>query len=465
MVGFVTFFIIAQLNKVGRMLPGLLNDNFPQKSPAEWVYGFLPFIMLSDLVIRIGFQKLATKKVLPYLHLPVSHSTLGIYQMIQNWLHPFNLYLLFFFWPFIQLTINPENSSQLAGLAGIAMLIALNQGLVMALKNLRFNKKQNLLLSIAVIFTIVFLVFIHPLDWAQLGLSLFLSMVNLQPTVFLSLALLILASHIWAYFTIKRKLHYAVDQNNSSWSPVGLIHWEKLLESVPVFGPYWLLEWRLASRNKRSKVNFWIMIPLAMALAIYVGIRPPDEVEPYIVFIFLIAGGYGSLHLQYALSWESHFFDFLASRNFDLKTFIKAKFNFYFIYGFVQFLLILPVLLWFSIDMALLYSGMFLYATGFGYFFYLRIGILNPSRMDANEKSSFNMEGITGARFLQGFLLLLSILPFLILGIILPYQNITALSFAVVGLIFIVTQNYWISYLSRKFESRKYINLNLYREK
>lgn len=465
MIGFVTYFIIAQLNMAGRVLPGLLNNNFPQKSPAEWVYGFLPLIMLSDLLMRLGFQKLTAKKVLPYLHLPVSHSTLSIYQMIQTWLHPFNIYLLFFFWPFIQLTINPEQSNQLAGLVGIAMLSALNQGLVMALKNLRINKKQSPVYYTAALAAIILLFFIYPVNWTHFGLSLFLGMVNLQPAVFVSLAFLIVGSHIWAFLQIKRNLHYAVDQDNSSWAPAGLTRWEKLLASVPVFGPYWLLEWRLASRNRRSRINFWIMIPLSMALAIYVGIRPPDEVEPYIVFIFLIAGGYGSLHLQYAFSWESHFFDFLATRNIDLKTFIKAKFNFYFAYGFIQFLLIVPVLLWFSIDMALLYSGMFLYATGFGYFFYLRIGILNPSRIDANGRSSFNMEGITGARFLQGFFLLLSILPFLILGIILPYQNITSLLFAVAGLIFIVTQNYWISYLSRKFETRKYLNLNLYREK
>jgi len=465
MIGFVTFFIISQLNMIGRMLPGLLNNNFPQKSPAEWVYGFLPFIMLADLSIRMGFQKLAAKQVVPYLHLPISYSTLGIYQIIQAWLHPFNIYLLFFFWPFIQLTINPENNSQLAGLAGIAMLSALNQGLVMALKNLRINKKQSPLYYTAALAIIVFLFFVYPVDWTRFGLSLFLAMVNLQPSVFVSLAILILLTHIWAYCLIKKNLHYSTDQNTSSWSPVGLIRLEKLLAAVPIFGPYWVLEWRLVSRNRRSKVNFWIMIPISIALAVYVGIRPPEEVEPFIVFIFLIAGGYGSIHLQNALSWESHFFDFLATRSFDMKTFIKAKFNFYLVYALFQFLLILPVLLWFSVDMALLYSGMFLYATGFGYFFNFRIGILNPSRIDANGSSTFNMEGITGAKFLQGFTLIMSIFPFLILGIILPYQNITALLFAVAGLIFIVTQNYWISYLTRKFETRKYINLNLYREK
>ncbi len=462
---FITFFIISQLVLVGRMLPGLLQENFPQKSPAEWVYGFLLIIMLADLGFRIGFQKLPSKQIAPYLHLPVKHSLLSIYQIIRSWIHPFNIYLLFFFWPFIKLTINPAHSSQVAGLVGIAMLMAINQGLVMALKNLRFNKKSIPFYATAVILCAVLLIFFFPINWAALGLSLFLAMVNIKPTAFISLTLLIILSHVWAYFQIKYKLHYTLDQDGNSLADNGLSGWERILASIPVFGPYWVLEWQLVTRNKRSKINFWIMIPIALALAFFVGIRPPTEPETFIVIIFMIAGGYGNLHFQYALSWESHFFDFLATRNIDMKKFIQAKFNFYLAYSFLQLLIVLPILFWFNVDLAILFTGLFFYSTGFGYFFYLRIGILNPSRIDANGSASFNMEGITGARFLQIFVMLMSIFPFMIIGLIVPYPHLTSILFAITGVLFIITQNLWTRYLAAKLESRKYTNLNLYREK
>jgi len=115
LIAFVIFFMVMNLYALGRSLPVLLQEQFPDFAPAEWVYGALPLIMLGDLFMRFFIQKVPASHVIPYLHLPVSGSTLSGYRIFRSWLHPINFYLLFFFYPFIQMTINPATSSQELG--------------------------------------------------------------------------------------------------------------------------------------------------------------------------------------------------------------------------------------------------------------------------------------------------------------------------------------------------------------
>ncbi|MFW5725487.1 MAG: DUF5687 family protein, partial [Bacteroidota bacterium] len=255
------------------------------------------------------------------------------------------------------------------------------------------------------------------------------------------------------------------DQASTQKAVAGSNRWEQLIASVPVVGPFWLLEWQLVSRNQRSKWNFYLTIPYATAFVLFLSFYGGDNMESFLLLFFLLAGGYGAFHLQHAFSWESHFFDFLASRHISFYQMARSRYLFYLAYATLQMIVIIPILAFIDPGIAIAYLGLFLYACGFGYFFYMFMGVGNSTRLDANGRSSFNMEGVTGIKFLQVLILFFSLLPFFLLGMLLPTEHGASILLGITGIVFIATHPWWIKTISSRFEKMKYTKLNLYRQK
>jgi hypothetical protein len=454
------------INLLGRILPGLLYENFPDKSPGAWVYSYLFAIMLGDLFIRFMGQKLPMRYFTPYMHLPISRALPATTWLIRTLVNPFNFYLLVFFQPFIKLTINPETSSQASGLLGIFLLSLLNHFVFLTLKTLKPGNRPGVIISaVAGVFLAMFYYF-FPDRIMSFSLNLFMSFVNKDWWVFLAIILLLFVLTGIVMSNLRQSIYRIYDSDSGSHRSVGNGIIERWLSSYSRLGQYWLLEWRLVLRNKRSKVNF-ISFPLISILAILIiaFVGKTDDYSTYSVVLFMIAGGYGTFHLQHALSWESRFFDFLSSRGFSISELLLSKYYFYFFSGSVQFIVVIPVLLFFDRQLLILYSGMFLYVMGFGFYVFMRMGINHSSRFDPNGRASFNMEGLSGMRFLLGLGLYLSVIPFFLMNALFPYDHSGTLMMGVTGLIFIATHFIWIKKLAKKFENQKYRNLAIYRQK
>jgi len=297
------------------------------------------------------------------------------------------------------------------------------------------------------------------------SLSMFLGFVNSDIAVLSIVLSIIVLLHVITFLRLQTNSHSIFEQDITQETKVLSNPVERIIAKVPVFGPYWLLEWRLVTRNKRSKYSFFFMIPVALAFVIYLTISTPERSESFMAFLVMMAGGYGFYHLQYAFSWESHFFDLIASRDVSISDFIMAKYNFYIAYATVQFILVFPFWLWVSTSMALMFIGFFLYVCGFVFFFYLRTGLTSSTRLDANGRSTFNMEGVTGLKYLQVLLIFLSFIPLVIIGEFLPFPHSHALLLGITGFVFLATQKWWINSIANKYTRVKYKNLNLYRQK
>jgi hypothetical protein len=465
MLALTGLFILIQVNLAGKLLPGLLHEHFPSRTPGAWVYGFLIPLMLFDLSTRLFLQKLPARQLQPYAHLPISRIPIALYWIIKSWLHPINFYLPFFFYPFIKQTINPETSSQAMGLAGIFMLTAINQGLYMWLQS-SAERKTQAIATMGIVAAITAIAYTWFTDAAiNFSLSMFMGFVNSDIAVISIVLAIIVLLHGITFLRLQINTHSIFEQDKHQEKKVLSNPVERIIARVPVFGPYWLLEWRLVTRNKRSKYNFFFMIPVAVAFVIYLTISAPERPESFMAFLVMMAGGYGFYHLQYAFSWESHFFDFIASRNMNINSFIRAKYNFYIAYATVQFILVFPFWLWVSTSFALMLIGLFFYVCGFVFFFYLRTGLTSSTRLDANGRSLFNMEGVTGLKYLQVLLLFLSFIPLVIIGEFLTFPHSHALLLGITGLAFFATQKWWINGIANKYNRVKYKNLNLYRQK
>lgn len=466
MIGLMVFFILTQLSLAGRLLPGILQEYLPAKTPGQWVYGMIIPLMMTDLITRLTLQTMPAQQAKPYLHLPIAKNTLSAYWMLRSWLHPINLWMLVFFRSFIQMTINPETSSQSLSLLGIFMLVAINQGLAAWLKTIRENFSRIIIMVIVMLLSVLVAFGLEPDKLMAWSLQLFLGFADGNLVIFSACALAIILLHFLAMQQAKNAFRYGSEDAQTASNPNKATgKWEAMIASVPVYGNLWLLEWRLAIRNQRSQVSFFLMLPIGIAAAISTYFIDPLGYSAYLIVVFMIAGSYGHFHLQYAYAWESQFFDMIATRNISIKDFIKAKYYFYFIYSFIQWLFVFPIVAFNNLPLALFYTGMFFFACGFGYFFYLFTGIGSSGRMDPNKRSAFNTEGVSGKKFIQTMMLFFSLLVPFIIGYILHKEFGPTLLLSLTGIGFLLTINIWSESLAKRFRSRKYRNLSIYREK
>ncbi|TVQ86710.1 MAG: hypothetical protein EA393_11750 [Bacteroidetes bacterium] len=465
-IAFMVFFAVMQLFGLGRVLPVILNENFPDRAPAEWVYGVLPLILIADITLRFFIQKFPARHVKPYLHMPVQRGQLTIYWMTRSWLHPMNIYLLFFFYPFIQMTINPATSSQEAGLLGIFLLTGVNHSLLMLIWSPgKSGKWLGMFLLFVLLLTGLSYLWI-PDQMMKYSLDFFLAFVYLKPFAFLLPILLITILHLVIYKQIGKNYYevYEAEEKTEKAAEESFI--ERIISNVPEYGPYWLLEWRLLTRNRRTRTSFYSYIPMAMVYVIFAALWIDEPAKTSLAIVYLImASGMGGLHLQHVYSWESHFFDFLASRDFSFETFIRAKYYFYLLLSGIQLLLVIIILIFLNPQLLILMTALTVYAAGLGFYIYFRAGIRHSSRMDLQAKASFNMEGVSGMKLLIGILQFFILLPLFIVGFIIPVPFGESILIAVVGLSFIINHRSWIKKLGHRLEARKHINLSLYREK
>ncbi|MFN2394161.1 MAG: DUF5687 family protein [Bacteroidales bacterium] len=465
-IAFVIFFLVMNLYGLGRSLPVLLNEQFPDLAPAEWVYGVLPLFMLGDLFMRFFIQKVPAGQVMPYMHLPVSKSSLSGYRISRSWLHPINFYLLFFFYPFIQMTINPATSSQELGLLGVFLLVGVNHSILMLIRTPGKENKWLGYLLVIVLLAMGVGYLLFPEKIMDHSLQVFMAFVYAKPVAFLIPVFVIVVLQYIVYRQTIINFYQLYEAGEKVEKPAARNIIETLLASVPVYGPYWLLEWRLLLRNRRTKSSLYTFLPMAVAFALYAGFRVTEPGQSGVAIVYiLIAGGIGSMHLQHAFSWESYFFDYIASRDFPMEIFVRAKYYFYLLIGGIQFILISILLAFLNIDMMLFFAGMSLYSMGMGFYLYLRAGIRHSSRMDLQGNASFNMEGVSGMKMLMGMLQFFIILPLVIIGFLLPVSHGGALLPAIAGIIFLVSHRRWTRKLGQRMEARKYINLAIYREK
>ena len=466
LVLFSLFFGAILIYSIGMRLPAILLEQFPQRQPAEWVYSALVFIMVFDMIIRIVSQKLPMAYFRPYSHLPLPRWKPSFIWLIRSVFQPLNVYLLVFFWPFITQTINPELSNQGLGILGIFLLLLLNHSIYIYIKT-AFQAKLLAgkiigLLSIA----LVVLSIIYADALMSMSLNMFLGFVNGNHYLFIALGGLIILFQALTLVNLKGS-GFIMLQNDlkgiNLFSHKGKTFFVSSLH--PVYGVYWWLEWQLLMRNRRSQTNFWIIPLIGIVVTLYFAIFNAEIDFTYSILILIFAGGYGASHLQNALSWESHFFDFIATRDINLKDFLIAKYYFYLFFSTLQFLLLVPVLAFLNPSFLIIYMALYMYACGVGYYVLMRLGVNNSCRFDPNGQSSFNYESLKGKTFLVNLLLYLSIVPYFLIDAQIDTPNIGMWAMAFIGLTAILLHRRLINGIAQRLENQKHRNLIIYRSR
>lgn len=462
-----TLFVAAIFTfNFGMRLPAILLEHFPQHQPGGWVYSALFYIMVLDMIMRIARQKLPMAYFRPYSHLAVPRWKPSCIWLIRAILHPLNVFLLVFFWPFITQTINPELSNQGLGILGIFLLLLLNHSIYIYIKTafqarLLAGKIIGLICLVIVALSIIYVDAVM-----AMSLNMFLGFVNGNHLLFIVLVGLIILLQALTLLNLKSS-SFNIQQNNLK----GITLFDNNRKSFfvsslhPVYGLYWWLEWQLLLRNRRSRSNFWKTPIIGIAITLKFVLTDVELDFIHATVILMFAGGYGASHLQNALSWESHFFDFLATRDINFRDFLISKYYFYLFFTTLQFLLLVPVMAYFNPSILIYYMAVYLYMCGVGYYVLIRLGVNISCRLDPNGQSSFNYESLKDKTFLIIMLLYLSIIPYFLLDLLIDIPNIGMWAMAIVGATAILLHKMLINGIAQRLEDQKHRNLNIYRSR
>jgi hypothetical protein len=158
---------------------------------------------------------------------------------------------------------------------------------------------------------------------------------------------------------------------------------------------------------------------------------------------------------QFMFSWQASYFDGLLVSKISFKDFLKAKFLLFTIVSTVAFLLTIPYI-YFGWKVVLIHFIMYLWNLGVNTTIVLFFANRNYKRIDLSKGASFNWEGVGATQLLLSFPLILLpyvvFLPFKFLKI--PDVGFAAL--AIIGVIFILTRNFWIKKLEADFYTKRF---------
>jgi hypothetical protein len=213
-------------------------------------------------------------------------------------------------------------------------------------------------------------------------------------------------------------------------------------------------EIKLILRNKRSRsalimglffmfygLLFYTQPVYGESIKIFVGM--------FMTGIFII--NYG----QFMFSWQASHFDGLLVSKVSFKDFLKAKYLLFTIVSTVAFLLTVPYA-YFGWKVVLIQFIMYLWNLGVNTTIVLFFANRNFKRIDLSKGASFNWEGVGATQLLLSFPLIL--LPYVVF---LPFKflkmpNVGFAALAIIGVIFILTRNFWLKKLEADFYTKRF---------
>jgi hypothetical protein len=464
---FVAVTMIWYLFYAAMMLPRVLELLFPGKTTLDAFFSLLLYMYASDLILRYFMQKVPRQQVQAYLHLPVKRIHLTSIMMLRSWASIYNVYLLALLVPFFfrTLYIQGEIHGFWLATAGCFLMGGINNAIIMWLKTKQIKEVRFfMMVLLAALIATSALLFREQVHFFSEMIGR--AFIQGNPLAFALPLVFIGGLQTQTVKALSNSL-YALNPDAPISQNQGTSRIEKLFHNFPAYGPYWDLEWKLLNRNKRASRGFrqWPLTILIIPLMMYSGRE--DVMNSYMILFLMFSGSYGFFHLQYVYSWESRFFDFIASKKFDIYKMILSKYYFYLALAILQLLVITPAVYFLRPSMVLPMVGFMLYVTGLVFLLLFNLGIGYSTRIDPNRKAFFNTEGTSGTQFMTILLIMFSYLPFMAIAFALPmeFKHAISLVFGSTGLAFIASHRYWIQIIANKFTKRKYIQLKKYREK
>jgi len=431
-------------------------DVFKQANQYLFAYFFLVFYVM----MYIHFD---TMQVKPFMILPVSKKNTIHYHLSSIFLQPVNLIFLFMLIFFAVLVSREQTELWRLTIWGIGVLSA-----TFIIELILFLSSRNTIINVVTGLSVF--VIIYKMAWLTKHLNfigMYFHKIYLKPALVIIplLVLLIVYYGLFQYILRRFYLDDAIKgkevkkprQLNLTWA-----------QKHGVLGQLVANDLRLIWRNVRprqSLVGFLIFYVMTFVLLSKTGDQFKQPEFNKIMFLMMFSGYFVMQFGNFIPAWDSEYYPLLMTQGIHYKTYVEAKWWLLTVSVLLTLILALPYLiLGWKIYLLLLAMGIF--NIGFNIPATLLAGVFRTTPIKLNEKvkafqsrDSFNLK-----TFIFGILrLILPIIIYLLLNKYAGfYYGIGFLSF--IGLIGILSKNYWINKLAQAYKKRKYVTLSAFKK-
>ena len=408
------FYVCSLIFSLGVNFAGILYKFQPLEDPVKLFNGYLFYLIPIDFLLRFLFQKNNFRLANSYMHLPVNRGKIIFYIMAIKLFNIFNLFLILFVFPFSWINILPEYGwlSFILYLLTFLCIMIFMTYFTFLLKNLSYNKYSFVFVPVLWFMLAFILKLICRTDPGVITAGLFSDILTGNYLIIISIVLII-GSLILLNISLVKNLIYNTVGENGRQKINFRIPAKSILNKTG--NSYIVLEISLLLRNRRIRSLSIIVVYLIILTYFVFLLKPIKDIFTIFVWYLFLSGVWGYTYLQFAFSYESSFFDFISTLNFDFNRYIKTKYVFILIISILTISSVLPVIIIKNHDLHAIMTA-FLFNIGFGNFLVFLTATFNKDRIDLNNSLIFNYQGIN---LIQLFSISATMmLPLFFLGII-----------------------------------------------
>lgn len=450
-------YLLLNVLVVAFFLDKIIDKALPDEDMIPGFCGILLYYFLSDLLMRLQLQELPTLRVQPYLALPIKRNTVVGYLAFTALLSVFNLWPVLLFTPFTIKIIAHENGASIAAvfILAILSLTVFNNYLALYIK-----RKSNLNGWVFLVAAgVLILIGVADFSWhlySIRGISAYLFGHLIKQPVLVVLPMLLGAAMYYLNFLYLKDNLYLEELGSRKASAY------KSSTDIPLLGYFGHTgdlvanEIKLILRNKRPRSSLVVSL-FFMFYGLIFYTNPQYQNSPaikllpaiFMTGIFIISYG------QFMFSWQGSHFDGILVSKVDFKDFLKGKYLLFTLISTLVFILTIPYV-YFGWNILLAHFCMYLWNLGINTTIVLFFANRNYRRIDLSKGASFNWEGVGATQMLLGLPLMVG--PYLIYWPLAAFghRDIAFIAIGIVGLLFILTRNYWIKQLEKDFNEKRY---------
>ncbi|HKG06885.1 MAG TPA: DUF5687 family protein [Pedobacter sp.] len=455
-MGFMVLYLLSIAIFLGFMLAELIPKFLPGRDIMLVFNGLILYYFALDFIMRMQLQDLPTLSILPYLHLNIPRKKIVGFLNVRALFTAFNLFPLILFLPFCSTTVVHVYGSLTGIMYGLSVigLCIFNNYFVLFIKRLTTNNVFLIFAVMAVVAAVALMDYLKLFAISAVSNAVFLFIARKNPFAALAFPVLATVAFLVNAHYLRSRL-YTEELSSGEEKKASTDY--PFLDRFGETGTLIALELKLIFRHKRPRSAI-IMSLVFIFYGFLFYKRDLLDNDSFGMMIFaatFMTGSVISIYGQFMFGWQGSHFDGLLVNKTNLRNFIKAKFLMFTL--FATFITLIVSLYGFlSWKTLAVQFAAYLYNIGFGTVVILYFATRNYKAIDLSKSSGFNYQGVGASQFvllLPYFLIpYLFYFPFAIAG--LPYWGLASIGAA--GLIGLVTRSYWVEFILKEFNKRKY---------
>jgi len=463
-MGIFILYFLAVAFFIGIGLEPLIGKFLPKKDVYEVFNGFILYYFALDFIMRMQLQELPTLSIVPYLHLNIERRKLVNFLNIRSLFSAFNILPLFLFLPFCCTAI-ADVYGPLAALMYVVSVLSLaifNNYLALYLKRLSISNLKVIPILLALIALLGIMEYMQVFSIAA-GSNVLFEHVAAQPLW----AIVFPVAAMVAYINNSRYLRqnlYTEELSKAEAKKTSTDY--PFLDRFGEIGTLVALELKLILRHKRTRSS--MMMGLIFVFYGFLFYKKPfldqDNLGMMLFAAIFMTGSSISIYGQFMFGWQSAHFDGLLVNKVDFRKFIKAKFLLFTLLSTVVTVIVslYGLISW---KILVIQFAAYFYNLGLGTVIVLYFATRNARSIDLTKTATFNFQGVGASQWVLGLPYFL--LPYLIFGPFAffghPYIGLIVLG--ALGIISLLMREFWISFLYKELNKRRYIIAEGFREK